>query len=358
MNSARRGICRFIFLAILFFAVLPAANAGDWEGHGPLQYRTQNPIYLQFLNPEPERSKPLDKGEVKFLTYVQYSNVFELSNGANLGERLDMELGRTVFSIDVGVGEGMEVGIDVPVIYFWRGFLDPFIQKFHNFFHFPNGGRELVPNNQFTYAVNQRDSSGNWTKIYGPDKPMLNLSDTTLHLKHKFIDETAAVPGVAWMFYLKVPTGNCADGSGNGGVDYGFAAAFEKSYKRFHAYLNLGYYVSQGHQFLEDYVNHEYFSGNLSLELNISHPVSVIAQIHGGTPITKGMGTSEWDSFPLDLIIGFQGYHKEILAGQDFTWQVGFAEDLNSNGPSIDFTALVTLGIIFGGQRGVGESLF
>jgi hypothetical protein len=40
------------------------------------------------------------------------------------------------------------------------------------------------------------------------------------------------------------------------------------------------------------------------------------------------------------------------MAGQDFTWQVGFAEDLNANGPSIDFTALVTLGLTFGGSGG------
>jgi hypothetical protein len=93
--------------------------------------------------------------------------------------------------------------------------------------------------------VNQRDASGNWNKIYGLANRFQRLGYHLSH-QHKFIEETATVPGVAWMFYFKVPTGNCDEGSGSDGIDYGFAAAFEKSYKRLHAYLNMGYYVSSG----------------------------------------------------------------------------------------------------------------
>lgn len=78
----------FVFLLLVFSDT--QVFAGNWDGHGPLLYRTQNPIYLEFLNPEAERALSINKGEISLLTYMQYSNIFEYAQGSVLKERLDM----------------------------------------------------------------------------------------------------------------------------------------------------------------------------------------------------------------------------------------------------------------------------
>ena len=48
-----------------------------------------------------------------------------------------------------------------------------------------------------------------------------------------------------------------------------------------------------------------------------------------------------WDGAPLDLIVGVRGTEDPIF------WQVAFSEDVRAVGPSVDFTAFVSLGLRF-----------
>ncbi len=332
-------IAAFLFVVFISFNSFGA----EFEPKGPLTLRTQNAIYLQFLNLEPTRAVTLRKGEFAFRIDNAYSNMLERGNGATIEEFLDMELLRTALHFNYGVYDNMEVGIEVPFLRFDGGFLDSFLQKYHNFFGFPNGGRELVPNNSFTYTVFE-----NGAAIYDVPESNFNLGDVTLNFKHNFISEDEACPAVAWLFYFKFPTGNVNRGLGSGNPDFGFATALEKSYNRWHGYLNLGYFVNGGQKFLQNYVNDFYFTYVLGAEFSVSHPVSILAQIYGGTPLLKNGGFISWDSYPMDLQIGVKGEHQLKELFNSITWQLGFAEDLNANGPSVDISILGSIGFKFG----------
>lgn len=319
--------------------------ASEYTPKGPLNLRNQNPIYLQFLNLEPTRAVALKKGEYSFRIDNSYSNVFERGINSSNNLLLDMEILRTALKFDAGIYDGMSAGIEIPFLRLDTGFLDKFLQDYHNAFGFPNAGREAQPNGTFTYRL-----SRNGNVVYQVvDQEDLNIGDITLNFKHNFWEEKDIRPAVAWLFYLKLPTGDRGEGLGSGSPDFGFGTALEKSYNRWHGYLNLAYFVNGGHEPLQDYIYDIYFSYVAGIELSVSKPVSIVSQINGGSPLLKGTGLSQWDWAPLDLQVGIKGEHNlNAPLLNRFFWQLGFSEDLNANGPSVDITILGSIGIKFG----------
>lgn len=344
-------IKKFLVLACGFYFLLFSfsfAYADEYVPKGPLTLRNQNPVYLEFLNLEPTRAVVLPKGEYAIRLDTAYSNVFEMNGSVNYDELIHLEVVRPAFHFNAGVYDGMEAGIEIPFIRLQHGLLDKFLQDYHNLFGFPNAGRETQPNGAFTYYFKKDGVS-----LYEVSPESFGLGDITLNFKHNFIDEGELNPAVAWQFYFKLPTGRPSKGTGSGNPDFGFAVDLEKSYNRWHGYLNVGYLVNGGHAYLSDfYVNDVAFSSVLAGEFSVSRPISIIAQLTTGTPLLRNAGFSQWDSFPMDLQVGVKGEHKvptfKCFGTSKLTWQAGFSEDLNSNGPSIDITIFASIGLKFG----------
>ena len=333
-----------IFLVTLLITIPFVSVANDYSSRGPLAFKNQNPLYLEFLNIEPTGASVLARNNFSFRVDNTYSNVFEIGASQTNDLLIDAEVLRTALHFNYGIYDDMELGLEIPFIRFDTGFLDGFLQKYHKSFGFPNGGRETVSNGSFTYRLIK-----NGTAIYRVNQEDFNLGDIILNFKHNFIKEEKIKPSVAWLFYFKFPTGDRGEGLGSGNPDFGFAAALEKNYKRFHGFLNLGYFVNGGQDPIQKYIYDVYFSYVIGGEFSISHPVSVVAQIYGGTPLLRGTGMQQLDDFPMDLQIGFKGEHPlKEKKNIRLTWQTGFSEDINPNGPSIDFTVLGSVGIKFG----------
>jgi len=331
------------FFLIACALLLPnIARADDFSMKGPLRVGNQNPLYLQFLTIDPSRAVALPEGEFFVSADNSYSNLLELGRGPSVSYRFDMEILKTDLRANYGLGSNMEAGLNLEFFHFDGGFLDPFIQSYHKFFGFPNGGREHVKNNQFNYFVNKNGST-----IYRVPEEAFGVGDLTLNFKHNFIDETDLMPAVAWQFYYKIPTGKPSRGTGSGNIDVGLAAIFEKSFGRWHTFLNAGYFLYGGQKYINDYLHVAGFNYVIGGEVNVSRPVSIIAQISGGTPLLKGTYTKSWDSFPMDLHLGVAGEHS-IGGSKRFVWQAAFSEDLNPDGPSVDFTVTGNFGIKFG----------
>lgn len=67
----------------------------------------------------------------------------------------DGELRRLRIDWRVGLGGGLEFSTHVPMVSRSGGRLDGLIEKWHGWFGLPNGGRELVPRDQFNYRYEQ-----------------------------------------------------------------------------------------------------------------------------------------------------------------------------------------------------------
>lgn len=319
------------------------AHARRWEGFGPIVSRNQNPVYLQTLSLTPQRAEVLNEGVLELRIDSAYSNLFEKASNARADLNLDMEFWRLAIRTDYGVMPGLQIGIEVPLVNSWGGFLDSFIQDFHNFFGFPNGGRDTVPNNEFHYTF---DAGGQ--RRFNFPSTRLGLGDISLRVKGQLIGEDDDLPAISWFSELKFPTGKQSRGWGNGSPDFGFGMAMDVTWKRLHGYFNWGYYVTGGNSYYQDYMYNQMFAYMAAGEISIIDSLSVVVQLSGSTPLLHGTGLDVWDGVPLDLIIGFKGEERDLLGEWgDLLWQVGFSEDVTSRGPSVDFTVYMSIGFRF-----------
>ena len=337
-----------VFGALISLMIFSAGNlsAREYPAFGPLTVRNQNPLYLQTLGLEPARAVSLEKGNAEFRLDIAYSNIFEREASATNEMNLDMELMRLALHAVYGLTGDLDIGLEIPLFTTWGGFLDAFIQEFHKFFGLPNGGREFTQNDLYRYRFY---SSGNL--IYDAPQTNFSLGDLRLRLKKKLSDEKKFVPGLSLFADIKLPTGSGKHGISNEAFDFGLGLALEKSYKRVHGYLNAEYIVTGASTALEDFMRNYMLAYAAAVEVTLLDSWSVIAQVNGSTPLLANTGMESWDGVPLDLVIGFRGCEKEMFGRHDLIWQVGFSEDVLSEGPSVDFTAFISMGIRFNKNR-------
>ena len=331
------------------------AYARRYDGFGPFTVRDQNPIYLQSLSLKPMRAEVLPQGVLQVRIDSAYSNLFEQGNDGTSILDLDMELWRLSLNTAYGLRDDLELAIEIPLLHFNGGFLDAFVQDFHRFFHLPNGGRDRVPNNRFSYRF---ESGGQEIVDFPPAD--LGLGDIVVTLKQQMTGEDSDWPALAWFAQLKFPTGRGSRGFGSGTFNFGLGTALDATYKRLHGYFNTGYYVVTRDDALEPFVHSEVFAYMAAGELTLLPNWSLVVQLAGSTPMLKGTSIDAWNGVPLNLIIGFRGEERGAIGGGDFLWQVAFSEDVTGQGPSVDFTVFISLGVrfdLFGRARPVGDWL-
>lgn len=344
----------FLF-SILFLFVCSNGHARSYEGFGPFTLRTQNPVYLQNLGLTPTRAENLPHGTIELRVDSAYTNLFERSIGRLATIDLDMELWRNGLNLGYGLTRDLEVGVEIPFYSFYGGFLDGFVNAFHDFFRFPTGSRKTVSDNRFSY----RATAGGATLFDFPND-YFGLGDIVLFVKNQLTGEDDDWPALSWFANIKIPTGQRSRGLGSGAPDFGFGAALEASYKRLHGHFNVAYFALGGSEYLEDFQYNEMFSYMAAGEVSLLPTLAVLVQLAGSTPLLKGISSDQWNGIPLDLVIGFKGEEKNLFKDIDLIWQVGFSEDVSCRGPSVDFTVFMSIGIRFdllGRRRPAGDWL-
>ena len=70
---------------------------------------------------------------------------------------LDMEVTELNLRLKKTVKDFLEIGIDIPFVSFNSGFMDGFLNRYHDVFGFPDYGRRNRPNNEFLYELRKDD---------------------------------------------------------------------------------------------------------------------------------------------------------------------------------------------------------
>lgn len=343
MRRCLSALVLSILLLISSFAQARIFDITHYHQFGPLSVRSQNPLYLLFIAEELEKTVTLKKKEWFFLLDTSYSNLFEWhpqDTGTDL--KLDMELLRLAFEVRYGITNNFEVGVEIPFLNFSGGFLDSFIQGYHDAFGFPNAGRELVDDNGFSYVV-----SRNGTTLYDINKKPFGLSDIILKQKLKFFEETKILPSLSLKTQVKLPSGSRNEGTGSNQVDFSFSLLAQKNYKRLHSYTQIGFLVLGGHSDLTPILKKGGFLFGQAFELNLFEHLSLVAQISGNTTLFKNVDISELLQPVFDLTVGFTGEAKLKGWFKKINYQFGFVEDPLSNGPSTDFTVFLKGGVVY-----------
>lgn len=303
---------------------------------GPLPGRVQHPLALSTFGFRPRSAAILPKGSTRVAAQLSYASIFERGFNASNGASFDGELGSAVLGGQWGLGSGLDLAVEVPLLYGTGGFLDSFVEAFHEVFAFPNADREKFARDQYSMSL-----SHSGIELYSLDEDHVGLGDIPVYLTY------GESFGSGWRLALRggleIPIGDEGRGFGSNGVDGGVQVLVERDFERLTMQAHLGWvrvdspgiYRRAGTR-LENRVE-----GGLVAEFRATPKLSWITQLTYQTPFVEDFDLEEIDDPILDLGIGFA---RDLPGGSIL--HVGFQEDLIANaGP--DFTALVGWSIQF-----------
>ncbi len=152
---------------------------------------------------------------------MDFKLVFDLSNNyindsaGSEGIVLDGESYRWMFVGRYGIAKGIEVGVEIPYIVQGGGFLDGFIEGYHNTFGFPGGLRDQAPSGRLLYHYQRNGMNKINVDTSGSGLGDLRLTTAFQLYQKKNENPTAATLRAS----LKLPTGNSDHLYGSGSTD-------------------------------------------------------------------------------------------------------------------------------------------
>jgi len=319
---------------VVLLCASPPLRADDQEftGGGPLPVRNFQPIQLIFLNLPFERAQVLAPGEYSVHLDSAESNEIA-TNQEDVQALLKFETNRTVLGGSVGVRRGLEVGLDVPIISRFGGFLDPFVDAVEDVFHTSNPERHLFPHNTFGGFYVKR---GNVVLFDGP-KEQLQLGDVWASAKY-LAWQPDGLPLIALRGAVKFPTGRADGVFGSGKPDFGLGIAAEHSLLRWLiTYGNLDVIYPVGPITPDRRTLNPILTEGVAAEARIARHVSLLLQQETYTSPIHGTKTRLLDGTVVELAGGFNVSYDPIL------FQLGVIDNISPVATAADFTVALRL---------------
>lgn len=187
----------------------------------------------------------LEAGASRSLWTLDLSSEYHEDQAGGESLLLDGETTRLAWRYTQGAGD-WEWGFELPVVHVGGGFLDSFIEGWHDFFGLPNGGREFAPQDRYRYRY-ERDGA----VVLDRGEEGWALGDVRLSAGWA-VSETMVLRGE-----LKLPTGDEDKLTGGvlGGAVWGdWALPFDKA-SGWSGFASLGLSANQKGDAIEDQQN-------------------------------------------------------------------------------------------------------
>jgi hypothetical protein len=240
---------------------------------------------------------------------------------------LDGETRRLRLDYRAGLGRGWDFSLHTTALARGSGSLDGWIQDWHGWFGLPNGGRELVADDQFHYRY-ERAGVVLLEEIAGAR----GFGDVAFGLG------LALGQGSALRTQLKLPTG---DGAALSGGAVGGAAWLELATPAggggWDSYFAAGYSRQELGDVLPELQNREVWFGGLGVLAPLTRSVRLLLQVNAHTRLYDGSALTPLARSGAPLTIGLQ-----FRTGHNGVLEIGFQEDPSVNG-SPDFAFYVSL---------------
>jgi len=263
----------------------------------PLPVHNLYPAMMRFYDPVPVSAfRPFDS-KPEYALLQHYTSIF-LFDDLPVGRLLsDMEIYTVELQADRAIGESTEIGLTIPVHYATGGFLDPFLRSYHEALGLPNGGRELQPDNQYSWDYS--DASGNtvWS-----DQAGWEMGNISLRLRQKLTQEERW--GLSLLAALQLPTASKSRGWGSGAPDVAAGAVYSWTKNSLFGHLE-GWLI---HPFAKDESGlniQSYARASTTLGWQLKRPLSLLVQIQGGlSPYDSGI--QQLDQSPSQISFGIR----------------------------------------------------
>ncbi len=299
----------------------------DTSWRRPLASRNQMPLSLLFGYLAPDRAGTLSPGALGIELNFDYSNIITSQESDIEKVRFDAEYLRTLVGLRRGFGGGVELGVSIPFYVYYGGFLNPFVNSFHQTFGFPNFLRGQTPYD----LVNLRYSHGGDVAL-SADQAFGAVGDLSFDVKKKLFERHRTA--LALRGLVKLPTGKPDTVSGSGAADYGVGVAFDRVGDRFGLYVNANYLFAGTTELIPA---KDFFSLVAAVDWRFKPHLAAVLQVDAVSPQLQG-------ELPLlnrrgsQLALGLRWRRSERFR---YEWRL--VEDLSTFSP--DFTFAFQMGI-------------
>ncbi|MEK7308047.1 MAG: DUF3187 family protein [Nitrospirota bacterium] len=313
---------RKIFLFIIFLIISSPSIILAFDG--PFQVKNQYPIFIHADQPYLEKASM----ENSLSFSVSHSSTYTVQNSGNWTINLDMEITEINLRYKRIINDIVEFGMDVPVVVFSGGFMDGFLESYHDTFGFPDYGRSSRPHNEFLYEV-RRDG-----RLVVEGETGVGLGDIRISLKTPLISSNGFNLSVKGD--VELPSGRAKKGYGNGNVDMGISVLADKSISdAVMTYWNFGA-VFPGDVKGHETVNLENFIyGGAGLEAALNENFSLLAQVQGQSSIYPETDLLAVDREAYLLVVGGRFYEG------NGSLEFSLSEDISESGAP-DFIITLT----------------
>ncbi|MDX2168735.1 MAG: DUF3187 family protein [Deltaproteobacteria bacterium] len=333
--------------------------AQQFEFLPPVPTRNFAPLQLIFLNPPFESAAVMPAGELALLVQTSESSVIATSQGT-VDATLKFEQNWTNFGARYAPADHWEVGLDLPFISRYGGFMDPAIDWVEELFGLSNSERSLFPNNTFGgYTV-----SRNGQMVFDAGEENFQPGDLSLSTKYE-LSLPREWPRLALRGAVKLPTGNVGAALGSGKPDFGLGVAADYlPWERLMLYGNMNLVIPVGPitdacltldpMFTQSFAAHLAITRGFAAMLHqavYTSPYHAGSRILDGTVVELGLGLGyAWNEHFGTQLMAIENV-SGVQQSADFSLMLAFSwkpwalpRALPEVGPPLPHTALPPVG--------------
>jgi uncharacterized protein DUF3187 len=315
---------------------------------GPFPVRSLAPVQLLYFQFTPERALPLPPGSWNLRFDVAEAD--NLARDEHQGDTFlfDFELTRANLALQYGLFDRLALGLEIPLLYTWKGFLGKPIKAFEDATGFQRTIRFERSQQLFSYTL-QKDGKN---ALQG-ESGAVGIGDIAFSAKALLREEGAWAPAIAGRFALKLPSGDEDRALGSGAVDVGLGLALEKGFGPVRLYANTGLTIPTGNPFAGTGIDSQPMLATfLTGEYRFTEGFSIAVQLNGVTPPIRNTGL-DIDRSTFEILFGFNW----AIPGLPVVWQAGMMEDLNDTNRTADFALFMSWSVLFGRRSARSHSL-
>lgn len=313
---------------------------------GPFPVRSLSPVQLLYFQFTPERAIPLPRGLWNVRFDLVEANILARDAHRDDSFLFDFELTRANLALQYGLFDRLAVGLEIPLLYTWQGFLDEPIKAFEDGTGFKRTIRFERRQHLFSYIL-QKDRRNALQGTSGA----VGIGDIAIGAKVLLREEEQLAPAIAGRFALKLPTGDDDRALGSGEVDVGLGLALEKTFGPVRMYFNTGLTIPTGNPFSGTGIDGlPMLSTFLTGEYRLTERFSMLVQLNGVTPPVRNTGL-DIDRLTFEILVGFNW----AIPWVPVVWQAGLMEDLNNTNRTADFALFMSWSIFFGHRSSASQ---
>lgn len=299
------------------------------EGFGPFPVRNFQPFQQLVLSLPGDRATVVKPGTLDVrLELAETASIYN-EKSPQSDVIVKFETLRSGLFLRYGATDRLELGLEVPVLYRYQGFMNGAITAAEQATTGLAPTRAALKNTNFVFNVTR---NGQTIMSGGPGA--MGLGDTTLMSKYQLLTEGAATPAVSLRGAVKLPTGDQSAFFGSGSPDFGLGLAVEKLVAgRWMFYGNVTGVVPTGT--IAGLGLRPTVSGLAAIEYLWSENLSITVHVdyYSSSPF-HGTGANAFDQGVAESVLGFS-----YRVASHFLWQVYAVENLDFiTGSAADFT--------------------